>query len=66
MIKKKKEKEKWIEIYSPLNWKVIDLEEVPNEAFSNKMIGDGYAIEPTEGAIYAPIDGKITIIFNNI
>ncbi|MFR4520356.1 MAG: PTS glucose transporter subunit IIA [Fusobacterium sp.] len=30
------------------------------------MIGDGYAIEPTEGAIYAPIDGKITIIFNNI
>ena len=62
---KKKEKEEWIEIYSPLNGKVIDLEEVPDEAFSNKMIGDGCAIEPTEGAIYAPVDGEITIFETN-
>ena len=62
---KKKEKEKWVEIYSPLNGKVIDLEEVPDEAFSEKMIGDGCAIEPVEGAIYAPIDGEITIFETN-
>ena len=30
---KRKEKKEWIEIYSPLNGKVIDLEEVPDEAF---------------------------------
>lgn len=62
---KKKEKENWIEIYSPLNGKVIDLEEVPDEAFSKKMIGDGCAIDPVEGAIYAPVDGEITIFETN-
>ncbi len=62
---KKKEKENWIEIYSPLNGKVIDLEEVPDEAFSNKMIGDGCAIEPAKGAIYAPVDGEVTMFGTN-
>lgn len=62
---KKKEKEKWVEIYSPLNGKVIDLEEVPDEAFYKKMIGDGCAIEPIEGAIYAPVDGEVRIFETN-
>ncbi|MCF2638812.1 PTS glucose transporter subunit IIA [uncultured Fusobacterium sp.] len=62
---KRREKEKWVEVYSPLNGKVIALEEVPDEAFSKKMIGDGCAIDPVEGAIYAPVDGEITIFETN-
>ena len=62
---KRREKEKWVEVYSPLNGKVIALEEVPDEAFSKKMIGDGCAIDPVEGAIYAPLDGEITIFETN-
>lgn len=60
-LKGKKNNEEWIEIYSPLNGRVISLSEVPDEAFAQKAIGDGCAIEPVEGAIYAPVDGEAEI-----
>lgn len=63
--KKKKVEENWINIYSPLNGTVIKLEEVPDEAFAAKMIGDGCAIDPTDGAIHAIIDGEIDIFETN-
>lgn len=56
---------KWIEIYAPLNGKVIPLEDVPDEAFAQKMIGDGCAVIPSKGAIYAPVDGEIDIFETN-
>lgn len=62
---KSKKKHNIIEIFSPLNGKIITLEEVPDEAFSQKMIGDGCAIEPTEGAIYSPIDAQVDIFDTN-
>lgn len=62
---KKKKDEDWFEIYSPLNGKVIDLSEIPDEAFAQKMIGDGCGIDPTEGAIYAPVAGEIDIFTTN-
>ena len=64
MFKKKKE-EDWFDIYSPLNGKVIDLSEVPDEAFAQKMVGDGCAIDPTEGVVCAPVDGEIDIFETN-
>ena len=33
--------EEWVEIYSPLNGRVIDLSQIPDEAFAAKMIGYG-------------------------
>ncbi len=62
---KKSKNEKIVEIYSPLNGTVIPLEEVPDEAFSQKMIGDGCAIEPSEGEICAPVDAEIDIFDTN-
>ncbi|STO31304.1 Glucose-specific phosphotransferase enzyme IIA component [Fusobacterium necrogenes] len=62
---KKKSNEEWFEIYSPLNGKVIDLSEVPDDAFSQKMVGDGCAIDPAEGAICAPVSGDIGIFETN-
>jgi len=62
---KKNKKENYIEIYSPLNGRVIDLSEVPDEAFAQKMIGDGCAIEPTEGSVYAIADAEIDIFDTN-
>lgn len=62
---KKKKDEDWFEIYSPLNGKVIDLSEIPDEAFAQKMIGDGCGIDPTEGAICAPVAGEIDIFTTN-
>lgn len=63
-LKPKKEK-KVVEIFSPLAGTVIGLEEVPDDAFSQKMIGDGCAIDPAPGAIYAPVDGDIDIFETN-
>lgn len=62
---KKKKVEEWIEIYSPLNGKVISISEVPDEAFSQKMIGDGCGIEPTSGSIYSPVDATVDIFSTN-
>ena len=59
---KKKEKTV-ITIYSPINGKVIELKEVPDEAFAQKMVGDGCAIEPDKGVICSPIDGQLMNIF---
>ena len=59
---KKKEKT-IITIYSPINGKVIELKEVPDEAFAQKMVGDGCAIEPDKGVICSPIDGQLMNIF---
>ncbi|AMC93206.1 hypothetical protein AOC36_04230 [Erysipelothrix larvae] len=42
---------------------IITLGQVSDPVFSNKMVGDGYAIEPSEGLIYAPCDGEITVAF---
>lgn len=50
-------------VVSPLNGKVIPLEEVNDEVFSKKVMGDGLAIVPTEGKVYAPADGKLEIVF---
>ena len=62
---KKKNNEEWFEIYSPLNGKVIDLSEVPDDAFAQKMVGDGCAIDPAEGVICAPVAGDIDIFETN-
>ena len=59
-----KKKEKTIvTIYSPMNGKVIELKEVPDEAFAQKMVGDGCAIKPDKGIICSPIDGQLMNIF---
>ena len=59
-----KKKNKGIEVIAaPVNGKVEDLSETNDEVFSTKMMGDGAAIIPTDGTIYAPVDGKISTLF---
>lgn len=48
---------------SPLSGKVLHISKTPDDVFSQKMLGDGVAIEPTEGMVYSPVDGEITQIF---
>lgn len=42
--------------------KLIDMTEVPDDVFSQKMMGDGVAIEPTTEMVVAPADGEVTMI----
>ncbi len=51
------------EIYSPIKGKTIALDTVEDEVFSSKMMGDGIAIEPEEGVVYAPFDGTLETLF---
>lgn len=51
------------QIYAPVQGHVIDLSSVNDDVFSQKLLGDGLAIEPTDNNIYAPFDGKITALF---
>lgn len=42
---------------------VVPIEEVTDPVFSQKMMGDGFAVNPTNGLIYSPVNGVITTIF---
>ncbi|WP_160678884.1 glucose-specific PTS transporter subunit IIBC [Clostridium sp. C8-1-8] len=50
-------------IVVPMTGKLLDLREVPDDVFSSKLMGDGFALEPTEGVVVAPVDGIIDSIF---
>ena len=54
----------FLEIASPMNGTVVALEQVPDPAFSEKHMGEGIAIEPSEGKVYAPFDGVIAHVMN--
>lgn len=43
--------------------KVVALSEVPDKVFAEKMMGDGYALELSDGKIYAPVDGTVAVAF---
>ena len=49
---------------SPVKGKVLDLSEVPDALFAEKMIGDGFAIDPQEGIVVSPVRGEIAHIFD--
>jgi glucose-specific phosphotransferase system IIA component len=50
-------------LFSPLKGEYISLANVPDETFATKILGDGLAIIPSEGIVYAPIDGVVAQIF---
>ncbi|MCS8595847.1 PTS beta-glucoside transporter subunit IIBCA [Leuconostoc citreum] len=49
---------------SPMAGKIIPLSSVNDAVFSNKTLGDGVAIIPLEGKLYAPTDGLIEMVYN--
>ena len=51
-------------ILSPVDGQVVDIAEVPDEVFSQKMVGDGVAVKPVGDTFCAPIDGVISKIFS--
>lgn len=59
----KKKESKPMEIATTMSGKVIPLELVPDPVFAGKMVGDGFAIEPTNGKVCAPAAGKIVQMF---
>ncbi|MCK3988508.1 PTS transporter subunit EIIC [Streptococcus suis] len=50
-------------VFSPLSGQILPLEKVNDATFSKKMLGEGVAIIPKDGKVYAPFDGAITSLF---
>lgn len=45
-----------------LSGKTVPIEEVPDEVFSKKTLGEGMAIEPTDNVLLAPADGSVSVV----
>lgn len=48
---------------TPMAGKILPISESADEAFASKMLGDGIAVNPSEGTIYAPCDGTVSLLF---
>jgi PTS system beta-glucosides-specific IIC component len=51
------------EIYSPMQGTIVELNTLEDKAFSKGIIGDGLAINPTDGKVYAPFSGTLSVVF---
>lgn len=51
-------------VVSPMVGRVVPVEEVNDGVFSEKMVGDGFAVEPESDEVVAPSDGVVTMVFD--
>jgi PTS system glucose-specific IIA component len=54
-----------VSILAPIDGTIVDLENVPDEVFAQKMAGDGVAIDPSGLVAVAPIAGKLAKLFSD-
>lgn len=50
---------------APLDGVILEISQVPDQVFSQKMLGDGFAIEPINGEVVSPIDGKVVSLLDS-
>ena len=49
-------------LLAPLTGKLMPLDQVPDDVFAQKVLGDGIAIVPENGKIFSPVDGEVTTV----
>lgn len=64
--KKKSAPQLVLKIFSPMSGDAVPVTEVRDAVFSQKMVGDGMAIIPSDGKIYAPVEGVLTQVFKTL
>jgi glucose-specific phosphotransferase system IIA component len=52
-----------LNLAAPLKGEVIPLTEVPDDTFASRMLGDGFAIDPSEGLVCSPADAEVVQVF---
>jgi PTS system glucose-specific IIA component len=55
-------KKKSESVYSPVPGRVVSLDEVPDPVFAGRSVGDGFAVEPTDGSFRSPVDGELVLV----
>lgn len=61
--KNTKDEDQELILFSPVNGCVVAIDEVNDEAFASKAMGDGVGIIPIDGKVYAPCDGTASVVF---
>ena len=51
------------DVYAPMAGKAVPITEVPDPTFAEGMLGNGIAIEPADGKVYAPCDATVDMMF---
>lgn len=52
-----------MKLHMPIAGPYGDVSETPDQVFSQGMVGAGFVVSPTEGFLYAPFDGTISVLF---
>ena len=60
---KDKEVNKETQLYAPLTGEYVKIEDIPDPVFAQKMMGEGFGINPTEGEVVSPVAGKVDNVF---
>ncbi|WP_281745544.1 PTS sugar transporter subunit IIA [Thermanaerovibrio acidaminovorans] len=54
-----------LKILSPFTGTLRPLSEVPDQVFSQRLVGDGLAVEPTQGLVLSPVEGTIEVLMDS-
>ena len=57
-----RKKDKGIKVFAPVAGRLRKMEDVPDQVFAKKVLGDGFAVEPLNGNIAAPVAGEIALL----
>ncbi|MDU6524668.1 MAG: PTS glucose transporter subunit IIA, partial [Enterococcus sp.] len=52
-----------VDLHAVVEGTYLPLEDVPDEVFSSKMMGDGFAIDSVDGKVFSPVSGTVTTVF---
>lgn len=61
-----KKKEDKIEVGSPVRGQAVPIREVSDPTFGDEILGKGVAVKPTDGRVYAPVDGEVSLLFDTL
>jgi len=50
-------------LYNPVDGEIIPIDDVQDPVFSQKMMGDGFGVEPENGDVYSPVAGQVVSVF---
>lgn len=51
-----------IPIFAPMSGSVVDLSQVPDPIYAERMMGDGVAIVPDDGTMFSPVNGYVSVV----
>ena len=61
-----KKKDNGIVLTAPIKGKAVNLSEVSDPTFNSGMLGKGIAIIPSDGKVYAPVEGEVGMVFDTL